>query len=801
MAALVCLAILVGGGYVTHATSLAETETAQREARLATDALAKHTRQLINDADALLHGMRWVYRRTGSLEETERYVNQLGFDRFAIGNLYFIGPRATIQIAHSPEALNRDVSDREYVRFHMDHPADVPFISVVETGRVTGDYYFRISRRVDQPDGSFGGVVLASLDPRAFAFHFSEMKIGVQSTVALLSTRDHKLRARIPEPRPEQWAQPIESPLWAALEQSPVGIYETASAVDGVRRLYTYRQVDGLPLLLALGFSAEDIDHRIAARIGWLWPTVTVVMLLFLTLTVLADALLRARDRLATANGNLLAAVQHLRAHMDNSPLAVIELDAQLRFVRWSSAAEPLFGWTADEVLGRRISDIAWVYPPDVKEVEAQIADMLNGQQRRAVHLNRHRRRDGVWVDCLWHDSAIYDRTGKVTSILFLVLDVTEREASKAALEAASRHKDEFLATLAHELRNPLAPLRTGLEILRLTPDDPHMSARALSLMERQLGQLVHLVDDLLDLSRISQGRIQLQRRRVPLADSLYQAVETTRTLIDAHGHRLDVSIPDEPLLVEADPVRLTQIFANLLSNAAKYTEDGGHLQISVAPEDKEAVVRVTDNGLGIAPDLLPRVFDLFVLDHAGSSAQDGLGIGLHLVQRLVAMHGGQVEAQSAGRGQGSAFIVRLPLTVDPVEPDPPLGEASTKPTMAGRRILIVDDNQDAADSLGMMLTCLGHTVWMAYDGLSGLSRAAAFCPEVILLDLGMPSLDGYETAKRLRAEPWGQNAILIALTGWSQEEDRQRTHAAGFDHHWVKPVAADRLANLLAAL
>ncbi len=305
VAALVSLAIPVSVAYVAHATYLAETAAARGEARLAVDAFAKHTSQLLNDADALLHGMRWVYLRTGSLDETERYVDGLGFDRFAIGNLYFIGPQATIQIAHSPSALNRDVSDREYVQYHIANPADVPFISVVEKGRVTGDHYFRISRRVNTPDGAFGGVVLASINPRAFASYFSELQIGIQSSAALLGTRDRKLRARTPEPSPEKWAQPIETPLWAALEQSPDGTYEAASGVDGVRRLYTYRKLKDLPLVLTVGFSADDVDRRVAARIGWLWPVATVVILLLLTLIALADALLCARERLATAHRDL----------------------------------------------------------------------------------------------------------------------------------------------------------------------------------------------------------------------------------------------------------------------------------------------------------------------------------------------------------------------------------------------------------------------------------------------------------------------------------------------------------------
>lgn len=311
--ALIGLAILGSGAYVAHATRLTERAAAQRESRLAVDAFTEHTSQLLSHADALLHGMRWVYRRSGSLEETERYVDGLGFDRQAIGNLYLIGPQGNIRIAHSAAALNRDVSDREYFRFHLATPDDRPFVSTVERGRVTGDYYFRLSRRIDNPDGSFGGVALASIDPRSFARHFGALQLGTQSAVALLGTRDRKLRARLPPPSTKQWEQPIDSPLWVNLAQSPSGTYESASAVDRVRRLYTYRQVDSLPLVLVVGFSAEDVERRIAVRIGWLWPVATVVVLLCLVLTALADSLLRARERLAAAHRDLHAVYVQVR--------------------------------------------------------------------------------------------------------------------------------------------------------------------------------------------------------------------------------------------------------------------------------------------------------------------------------------------------------------------------------------------------------------------------------------------------------------------------------------------------------
>ncbi|MGV0949612.1 MAG: diguanylate cyclase domain-containing protein [Azonexus sp.] len=305
VAVLISLAILGSGIYVTRATYRTETAAAQREARLTVDALTRHTSQLLTHAAALLDGMCWVYEHTGSPEETERYVDGLGFDRLAIGNLYLLGAQGTILIAHSVLARGRDVNDREYFQFHRTNPTDRPFISGVDQGRVTGDYYFRLSRRLDNPDGSFAGVVLASINPRSFASYFSELQSDAEGTAALLGTRDHRLRARFPEPSPEKWDEPIDSPLWAALAHSPTGTYATASAVDGVRRLYTYRQVPDLPLVLVVGFSAQDVERRVVARIGWLWPVATVIIALCLTLIAMAASVLRARERLAVSHRTL----------------------------------------------------------------------------------------------------------------------------------------------------------------------------------------------------------------------------------------------------------------------------------------------------------------------------------------------------------------------------------------------------------------------------------------------------------------------------------------------------------------
>ena len=323
--------------------------------------------------------------------------------------------------------------------------------------------------------------------------------------------------------------------------------------------------------------------------------------------------------------------------------------------------------------------------------------------------------------------------------------------------------------------------------------------------MERQVEQLVRLVDDLLDVSRVMRGKIDLRREPVEFAAVVARAVETAQPLIDAQGHRLDISLPQESLLLSADPVRLAQVIGNLLTNATKYTEASGHILLSARRDGGTAVLRVRDTGIGIAPDMLPHVFDLFVqVDHAASRSQGGLGIGLTLVKNLVEMHGGTVEAHSGGLGRGSEFVVRLPLAAPGHRDsgDNPAGGRRPEPTrQSGRRVMVVDDNRDAAESLAMLLGLQGHEVTVAHDGPSALELAQSFRPAAVFLDLGMPGMDGYEVARRLRRQPGLEGVVLAALTGWGQPEDRRRTAEAGFDHHLVKPPEPDVVQGLLAGL
>ena len=375
------------------------------------------------------------------------------------------------------------------------------------------------------------------------------------------------------------------------------------------------------------------------------------------------------------------------------------------------------------------------------------------------------------------------------------------------ALRQADRQKDEFLATLSHELRNPLAPIRNALHVLRLAGADEQTRLRVVDTMERQVGSVIRLVDDLLELSRVNEGRIQLRKERIKLSTVLRSALESSAPLVEAAGHELIVTEPPDAVLLNADPVRLTQVIANLLNNAAKYTDRGGRIELSARLDGSQAIISVRDTGIGIPPDMLERIFDMFVqVDQAGDRARQGLGIGLTLVKRLVELHGGTIEAHSEGSGQGrgSDFIVRLPAFSDQraaLGQQPPRAAPGTerrRRELKRFKILVVDDHHDSGDSLATLLRLLGHEVRVAYDGPAALEAASAFRPDVALLDVGMPGMDGVEVGARLRQNPV-QHVMLIALTGYGRDEDRQRSRNAGFDAHLVKPVDITALNTLLA--
>ncbi|HEX2254672.1 MAG TPA: PAS domain S-box protein [Thermoanaerobaculia bacterium] len=367
-------------------------------------------------------------------------------------------------------------------------------------------------------------------------------------------------------------------------------------------------------------------------------------------------------------------------------------------------------------------------------------------------------------------------------------------------LRQADRRKDEFLATLAHELRNPLAPIRNGLQVMRLIGPETPALVDARAMMERQVTQLVRLVDDLLDVSRITRNRLELRKELVPLDDVVQNAIETSRPFVEQSGHTLSVTLPARPIYLDADPVRLAQVLSNLLNNSAKYSEPGGRIALTAEVEAANAVIRVRDDGIGIPADALPHIFEMFSqVDRGMSHAQGGLGIGLTLVRRLVEMHGGTVEAASEGTGRGSEFTVTLPIPAHSEGDESERNAGPTPPEGPARRILVVDDNRDAAETLGMMLSLMGHDVRTAFDGPEALDVAEELRPDIVLLDIGLPMMNGYEVCRRMRRQAWSSETMIVALTGWGQEEDRRRSHEAGFDHHVVKPVETSELVSLLA--
>ena len=436
-------------------------------------------------------------------------------------------------------------------------------------------------------------------------------------------------------------------------------------------------------------------------------------------------------------------------------------------------------------------------------DVRAIICCPLVKGGKLAAMMAVHQRTPRIWTG---------DEVALVEAVVERCWAHIERLRASEALHDADRRKSEFLATLAHELRNPLAPIRNGLELMRMGADQPGNALRlggVRTMMERQVGHMVHLINDLLDIARVSSGKLVLQMQPADLRDVIATAIETSTPLIDAAGHGLTVDLPLLPVPVDVDPVRISQVVSNLLSNAAKYTPQGGRIVLTAHTEGDEAVVTVRDNGVGIAPDMLAAVFEMFTqVARSIERANGGLGIGLSLVQRLVELHGGAVSAHSAGVGLGSSFAVRLPLMLAPLVASPGLAQAADAARNGGQRgaqagalrVLVADDNVDAAATLAALLEIAGHTVRVVHDGAAAVEEAARFRPDLAFLDIGMPFMDGYEAARRLRQLPALEGVMLVALTGWGTEEDRARSRAAGFDRHLLKPALPDDVDAVLAA-
>ena len=467
----------------------------------------------------------------------------------------------------------------------------------------------------------------------------------------------------------------------------------------------------------------------------------------------------------------------------------------------WSPELAILFGFDADDVNYSQERLFGLLRPEDQVRLTATIEAALAKREDYVLEFQFRHAKTGEWRWMEARGRAQYDAAGRPTTLYGLGIDITERVRAVEALREADRRKDEFLATLAHELRNPLAPIASGLHILRTAGEQPQVAATAREIMERQVAQMVRLVDDLLDVARITTGKVELRCEQIDLADPVKDAVDTSRPLLEKNEQPLTVSLPDAPVHANADRTRLAQVFANLLNNSAKFSDRGQPISIALARDGDDAVVRVRDAGVGIAPDALPKIFDMFgQADGDGSRKSGGLGIGLSLVKRIAEMHGGSVSAHSGGVGRGSEFVVRIPA-IAVQRPVAHHEQPAVSVPMLKRRILVVDDNTDAAESLAALLSINGHETRLAHDGFQAVEEARAFKPDVVFLDIGMPALDGHETARRIRQEPWGKDMVLVALTGWGQSEDRRRSQEAGFNHHLVKPADPSVVAKLISSL
>lgn len=486
---------------------------------------------------------------------------------------------------------------------------------------------------------------------------------------------------------------------------------------------------------------------------------------------------------------------------LNEAPIGVFLIDEHFRIAAVNPVAMPMIGDTAD-LVGRDFESVvqaAWPGDP-AAEILRRFRDTLQTGEPHVVPEFIALRKDRQVLEYYeWRVNRIPLPGGR-RGVVCYFRDISRSVLAREALREADSRKDEFLATLSHELRNPLAPLRSSLEIVRRIASAPPSASAALEIMDRQLSHLVRLVDDLLEVSRITRGQVELRREHLRLDAAINSAIETSEPLIRAGNHRLIVSLPDETLLLDADPVRLAQIFANLLNNAAKYSDKGGQIEIDARRDGDDALVTIRDSGDGIAPEQLGKLFQIFTRGaRSARRNQSGLGIGLALVRRLTEMHGGRVEASSEGIGKGSCFSVRLPLTARQVSVV--RAQRREHSNIASLSVLVVDDNRDAAESLAMLLRTAGAEVHVAHDGPAALAEFERCEPDVVLLDIGMPGMDGYEVARRLREISAGQRVAIVALTGWGQDDDRQRVRDAGFDHHLVKPVDLALLQALLTTL
>lgn len=522
-----------------------------------------------------------------------------------------------------------------------------------------------------------------------------------------------------------------------------------------------------------------------------------------ITVGILSQKRTAAQRRERDQQLEALSQREQLRAILACMAESVVVTDVNGRLTLMNPAAEALTGWSTAQSHGRPWQELFTIRcETSQSEVNSPIARALSEgqvvQESRPLLLLS---RTGRTIPIAYSAAPVKSMDGEITGVVLVFRDESEPRRNQLALRDADRRKDEFLATLAHELRNPLAPICTGFDLLQLSAHDVKASDEIRSMMQRQAHHMVRLIDDLLDVARITSGRLELRKSQVELAGIVRDAIAASQPLLDEAGHDVIVRLPEQPLQLYVDASRLTQVLTNLLNNAAKYTPGQGCIELDADRTGDDVRITVSDSGIGIPREKISSVFDMFTQVHESQVyGRRGLGIGLTLVKRLVEMHGGRVEVQSREPSPGTSFTIVLPMFAEP-ETIPSDGRPSWEDLpVASRRVLVVDDNADALDSLSRLVSLLGNEVCRARDGLEAVEFTRTFRPDVILMDLGMPNLNGYEAARRIRQEPWGRNLMLVATTGWGQDDDRRRTAEAGFDRHLVKPIVLAAIREVLDA-
>ncbi|MFL6214182.1 MAG: PAS domain S-box protein [Blastocatellia bacterium] len=764
---------------IAHAELFEEAKAARAEAERHADALQKQADLIDQSSDALL-----IWEIEGGITFWNRGAEQLyGFTR----------EEALGRVSHELLQTDHGMSRQEFERLlkqqlewqgELHHTTkDGHRITVESRCKVAGQNgrtYVMESNRDVTERSRIVEALRESEERFSKAFDASPLSLTITSlkTGRLMEVNDTFMRVTGYTRDEAVGRTTLELGLWANPEDRAVEL-AIVSGEGLVRRMkFRFRMKDGSEVIGLLSAERLEIGGAPCA------------------LTVIEDITDRER-----AEAWLLENEERLRLALEAGQVGTWDWDIASNHVTWSETIYHFHGLKPGEFSGRVEDFAALVHPDDRERVNVAIQAAVESRQTYSAEMRV------VWPDgtVRWiatNGKALYNAEGQPIRMLGATVDITDRKLAEESLIEADRRKDEFLAMLAHELRNPLAPIRNAAQLLRrLGPPVPELQW-ARDVIDRQIGHLGRLVDDLLDVSRITEGKVTLRKETVDLVAVIGSALEASRPLIEERNHQLSVALPEHPLRVEGDPTRLTQVVSNLLNNAAKFTPEGGHIWLSAEAVDNQVVLRVRDTGAGIAADLLPHVFDLFrQADRSLDRSQGGLGVGLTLVRRLLELHGGSVEAFSEGPERGSEFVVRLPSLARQIE----VGRAasviqSDELAAAPCRILVVDDNVDSAESIALLLELNGHQVRMAHDGPTALEVAGSFRPEVIVLDIGLPGMDGYEVARRLRNDSAIREALLIALTGYGQDEDRQQSLAAGFDHHLVKPIDTDTLQDLIAS-